>query len=533
MSVVFFSISCSKKNPQPAKYQLHLNINQDQLILDPRKVADYSSASVQFLLFEGLVRMTPYATKAPALAERVDISEDQTKYTFHLREAFWSNGTPVTAYDFVQTWKDILNPKFPSPNAHLLYSIKNAEKVKLGQISDREIGIRALNHKTIEVYLEQPTPYFLDTLSFAIFHPVNQCVATRNSKWAEAKECPFISNGAFRLKEWKQGYYLILEKNPYYWDAKNIELEEIHISLVNSEQTALKLYEKGELDFIGLPFTGIVSDSIPDLMDKGLIKTTSLPASTICCFNMETYPFHNKNIRKAFAYAINRREIIDNVTQLGEDNGICLLPKALGFDSQPFFEDGDTERAQEFFAQGLNELGITREELGCIKLLHASCGVYPMVAQALQTQWLKNLGVLVRLEGYEYKVFLDKLTKRDYQMGQCVWIAQYLDPMNILERFRNNKTLKNYPGYNNPDYESILDSSLQISDTNQRFQHLKKAEAILVDDMPLTAIYHWKNAYMIKDYIQDFRFNPAGGYFFESITVNQEMKNQILANLNQ
>lgn len=506
-----------------------MNINQDHLTLDPRKGADFSSVSVQFMVFEGLVRMTPYATRAPALAESVDISDDLLRYTFHLREALWSDGTPVTAFDFIQTWKDILNPNFPSPNAHLLFPIRNAELAKQGQISDREIGIRALDHKTIEVYLEQPTPYFLDMLSFAIFHPVNQSIAVRDPKWADGKEGLLVSNGPFRLKEWRHGNYITLEKNPYYWDAKNVELEEIHISLVNSEQTALQLYEQGELDFLGLPFTGIISDSVPDLLDKGMIKTTSLPASTICCFNMHSHPFQNKNIRKAFAYAINRQEIIKNVTQLKEENGICLLPSSLGFDSQPFFEDGDVERAQDFLEKGLKELGITREKLGTIRLLHASSGVYPMVAQALQTQWLKNLGVLVRLEGYEYKVFLDKLTKRDYQMGQCVWIAQYLDPMNIFDRFKNSNMLKNYPGYDNPEYEKILDLSMKIRDTEDRFQYLKRAEAILVEDMPLTAIYHWKNAYLVKDYVKDFAFNQAGGYFFQEVVIDDKKKSEVIA----
>ncbi len=477
--------------------------------------------------------MTPYATKAPALAETVEISDDLLKYTFHLREAYWSDGTPITAFDFIQTWKDILNSNFPSPNAHLLFPIRNAELAKQGQISDREIGIRALDHKTIEVYLEQPTPYFLDMLSFAIFHPVNQSIAVRDSKWAEGKDGILVSNGPFRLKEWRHGYYIILEKNPYYWDASNVELEEIRISLVNSEQTALQLYEQGELDFLGLPFTGIVSDSVPNLLDRGMIKTTSLPASTICCFNMQSFPFHNKNIRKAFAYAINRQEIINNVTQLEEENGIRLLPKALGFNSQPFFEDGDIQRAQEFLEKGLKELGTTIEKLGPIKLLHASSGIYPMVAQALQTQWLKNLGILVRLEGYEYKVFLDKLTKRDYQMGQCVWIAQYLDPMNIFDRFKNRLLLKNYPGYDNPDYEKILETSMKIGDTEERFQYLKQAEALLVDDMPLTAIYHWKNAYLIKDYVQNFCFNPAGGYFFQEVSFDEGRKSELTPTLSK
>ncbi len=520
--------SCEKKDSKPAKYRLNLNINQSHLTLDPRKGSDLSSVSIQFLLFEGLVQMTPYATRAPAVAEKLEVSEDLMKYSFTLREAYWSNGSPITAYDFVQTWKDTLNPNFLAPNAHLLYVIKNAELAKRGLVPEREIGIRALDHKTIEVYLERPTPHFLDMLSFAVFNPVNQSVVVRNTKWADSKSNDFVSNGPFRVKEWRVGDHLILEKNPYYWDKQNVELEEIYISLINCEQTALKLFEQGEIDFLGLPFTGIVSDSVPDLMDKGQIRTTPLPGSTMCCFNVNAYPFTNKNIRKAFAYAINRQEIIENVTLMNEENGLKLLPKSLGFESEPFFEDGDIERAQDYLEKGLEELGTTIEKLGSVKLLHASSGIYPKVAKALKSQWLKVLGINVKLEGYEYKIFLDKLTQRDYQMGQCVWIAQYLDPMNFFDRFRTTSGVKNYPGYYNPEYENILKKSSSIKDSQERFSYLKEAEKILMEDMPLTPIYHWNNAYLIKDYVHNFQYNLAGGFYFHHVVVNDEVKKNSL-----
>lgn len=528
LTALFFlgvTFGCSKKSPPPSKRSLHLNIAQDQIILDPRKGADFSSVSVQFLLFEGLVQMTPYSTRAPAVAEKIAISDDLLKYTFYLREARWSDGTPITAFDFVQTWKDILHSNFPSPNAHLLYPIRNGERAKRGEVSEKEIGIRALDHRTIEVYLEQPTPYFLDMISFAIFHPVNQAVNMRNPRWAEGRPREFVCNGPFRLKEWQRNHTIILEKNPYYWDAANVELDEIHISLISSEQTALQLYEQGELDFLGLPFTGIVSDSVPDLLDRGMIKTTPLPASTICTFNLNSYPFHNKNIRKAFAYAIHREEIVNNITMLGEEIGTRLLPESLGFESEPFFQDGDIEQAREYLEKGLEELGVSKEGLGTIKLLHATTGIYSTVAQALQTQWLNALGIFVQLEGFEYKVFLDKLTKRDYQMGQCIWIAQYLDPMNFFDRFREPETLKNYPGYDNPEYAKILEDSLLIHDQKERFKLLKKAEKLLVEDMPLTPIYHWKNAFLVKNHVKGFAFNRGGGYYFHRISIDESQKN--------
>lgn len=525
LPLLFFPC-CSKQEIKKDKAELRLNIVQDPLTLDPRKSADFISTTLNFLLFEGLVKITPYTTISMALAERVEISEDERTYTFHLRNAKWSNGAPITAYDFVQTWKDVLQPEFPCSNAHLLFPIKNAEKAKQGHISEREIGLRALDHKTIQVYLEQPTPFFLEMVSFCVFSPIYQTLALRNAKWAEEKGSSLVCNGPYRLVKWKRGSEIILEKNPYYWDEKNVTLERIHFSIIDNEMTALKMFELDELDILGLPFTGIPSDSVPSLMDKGLIKTTSLPGSTICCFNMSSFPFNNLNMRKAFAYAINREEIVTNVTQTGEEIGLHLIPKNLmEVRSSPFFRDGDVEKARDYFAKALIELDLSIDELETITLLHASTGIYAKVAQALQEQWRKALGVQVKLEGCEYKVFLDKLAKRDYQLGQCVWIAQYHDPMNFFERFNNRKNTKNYPGYHNPEYTKLLQSSNLASDAKERNEILRQAEEIFINDMPLTAIYHWNNAYLINPSVQNLQIYPTGGFHLCGILLNKTQRN--------
>lgn len=523
-------ISCEKSKPQQEKTALNLNISQDVVTFDPRKSGDFVSSTVQFLLFEGLTKMTPYSVVTPALAETIDVSSDHLVYTFHLRDAKWSNGTPITSFDFAQTWKDMLQPNFPCPNAHLLYPIKNAENAKRGLVSDRQIGIRAIDHKTLEIHLEQPTPFFLEMLSFCVFFPINQNTALRNPKWSNLDNSDFICNGPYKIVKYKRGHEIVLEKNPHYWDSKNVSLDRIRISIIDNEMTAMKLYEIDELDILGLPFSGIPSDYVPSLMDKGLIKTSSLPASTICCFNMDAFPFSNVNIRKAFSYAINRQEIVDNLASMNNDIGINLLPNLLLSDQPgPFFKDGDTELAKIYLQKGLKELGISREDLGSITLLHASTGNFPKIAAALQEQWRKALGVHVNLMGNEYAVFLDKLTKRNYQMAECVWIAQYHDPMNFFERFKKKQNPKNYPGYENPNYTKLLELSMLEQDTSKRFELLRQAEAIFVEDMPLTALFHWKNIYLQKPYVKNLLLYPSGSFYLQEISFDTPTKstNQI------
>ncbi|MCH9811792.1 peptide ABC transporter substrate-binding protein [bacterium] len=522
-TLLFFA--CEKKlPPSEKKNRLRLVVHQDPLTLDSRKSADFVSGTFQYLLFQGLVRMTPDSVAAPAIAEEIEISEDGLTYTFHLRDARWSNGVPITAYDFCQTWKDMLDPNFPSPNAHLLYPIQNAEKAKRGLASPNEIGICAINHNTLKIYLAKPAPYFKELICFPVFSPVCQHYVQDKPNWAETEGNAFVCNGPYKIARRIPGREIVLEKNPYYWDADSVDLEEITFTIVDNDMVALNMFENNELDIIGLPFKGIPSDSIPDLLSKGLIKTTDLPGTTICCFNMDIYPFTNKNIRKAFAFAINRKEIVDNITQTGELPGEDLLPPSL-LDNQPtpFFIDGDQKMAKKYLEKGLKELGITVNDLPKITLLHAATGVYPKVAQAIQEQWRKTLGISVELCMHEYKTFLDKLAKKDFCISQCVWIAQYHDPMNILDRFCIKDNSKNYPGYDNQEYTDIIEASTYIQDKKKRFELLRQALCILNEEVPVTAIYHWKSPYMKKNYVENLQFHDSGFVDLHTVQINQNL----------
>jgi oligopeptide transport system substrate-binding protein len=518
-------ISCGKKQTNKNTINgIHINVDTDPTTLDPRKSADYISGTFQYLLFEGLVRMTPDSIAAPAYAQQVEISDDGLIYTFHLRDGRWSNGVPITAYDFSQSWLDMLDPQFPSPNAHLLFPIKNAEKAKLGLVKIRDVGINVINHNTLEICLEHPTPYFKELICFPVFSPVCQHHVQNNLSWAESKGRDFICNGPYRLAQRTLSREIILEKNPYYWDADSVDLEQITISIVDNEMAALNMYDNNELDIIGLPFKGIPVDAIPDLLDKGLIDTTDIPGTTICCFNMHKFPFTNKNMRKAFAYSINRKEIVEHITLTQEIPGVDLLPEMLlPNQPEPFFQDGDVETARLHLKKGLQELGITLEELPKITLLHATSGIYPKIAQAVQEQWRKSLGIAVSLSPQEYKVFLDRLARKDFCISQCVWVAQYHDPMNILDRFRIKENGKNYPGFDNKEYKEIIDDSVYHANKEDRFERLRAALNILNEEVPLTAIYHWKCPYMKKDYVDGLLIQKSGFAHLHKIQLNKNI----------
>ncbi|MBI5274249.1 MAG: peptide ABC transporter substrate-binding protein [Chlamydiales bacterium] len=503
------------------KREIYLNFTQDPSTLDPRKNADYISSAVHFLLYEGLFTISPKGVE-PAIAESYELSSDKKVYTFHLKESKWSNGDLVTAYDFEKTWKDMLTPDFPCPNAHLLYPIKNAKKVKRGLLPMDALGIYALNATTFQVELEHPTPYFLDLISFCVFYPVNQQIACSNTSWAEQISPLFTTNGAFQIESWKRGSEIILKKNPFYWNEQNIQLEKIIISVIDSENTALHMFENKQLDLIGLPYTSIPFDSIPDLREKNLIKTTPTAASTVCFFNVNVFPFHNKNIRKAFALAINRQEIVDNITQLNEPIGLDFVPPALkDGKSYHLFEDNDVENAKYHLDIGLKELGISLDELGTLTYMHSKTDDSSKIAQAIQEQWRKVLGVNVQLKSFEYKVFMNNLVIRDYQIAMSRWVAQYPDQMNILERFIHVDNPKNYGGWYNKKYNTLIKDSVFYENREERFALLEEAEKVLAEEMPFTILYHWNSTYLRQPHLQNLEIYPVGGFHIQGLVFPQ------------
>ncbi len=522
--LVSLMTSCSKGNDVPKKMtELRMNINREPPTMDPRKGTELIGSAMHFIMFEGLMRLNPDGTLTPAQAKSVSISDDRKVYTFVLKDTFWTDGTPVTAGDFEWAWKKILSPDFPASNAHLLYPIKNAEKAKKGLLPVSEVAIVAKSDKTLVVELEQPTPYFLDLVSFCVFFPVNRKIDEAHPDWSFEPGPHFISNGPFKLREWKHNNEILFEKNTKYWEADQIYLDKIHVSMVSDENTVLHMYENNELDIIGLGISPIPTDALLKFQKIGFLKTQPSPGTTIICFNVTHPIFSNKNIRKAFAYAINRQEIIDNITQLGEEVATGVIPPVLKNNkNRVFFEDNNVELARELFRKGLKELGISEKDFPEITYSYSSSEANHKLAQAIQHQWSQILGVKINLQMSEHKVLLDKLGNRNFEIAQSLWVAQYKDQMNILERFKQRSNVKNYPGWEHPEFARLLDKSAQDSTEKERMATLEAAEALFVEEMPLAPIYHWKTSYMIQPHLTNTEFLPNGAFNYSRLCYAEE-----------
>jgi oligopeptide transport system substrate-binding protein len=519
-ALVLFCASCSTHSTPQKKKILKLNFSKNPPTLDPRKGGDPISSTFQFMLFDGLTGMTKDSTSSLMIAKSCEISEDFKTYKFQLKETKWSNGDWITAQDFEKSWKDMLRPDFPCPNSHLLFPIKNAQKVKNGLLPIDELKVYAKDDHTLIVELEHPTPYFLELTSFCALFPVCSSKNTASDYSYDAPNPNFPVSGAFRIKEWKPGYEMILEKNPYYHSADLIEIDEIKISFVTDDMTAFNLFENKEIDILGGFFSDIPMEEAQALKEQNRLETVSIGSTTFCSFNLDKYPFHNRNIRKAFSYAINRDEIVQNILQYGEIKAFgCIPPFMKKGMIKEYLEIGSQKTAEDFFSKGLKELGIAKEEFPEIILTVGISNLHKRIAVAIQNQIETTLGIKVRLETLDLKVYLDKINSKKHTFALCMSVIQYNDIMNILERFRLKSNSKNFSAFENAVFIKNLDESSKSNRFDSRLHHFLQAEKILLEEAAIAPLFHSNFVYIKQDHIHGFYVSPIGSMHVNFISI--------------
>lgn len=497
----FLFVGCSKKDKayRPTTQEIRLNLHSEPPTIDPRKATDSVSIAVLKMCFEGLTRIDPTGHPIPAAAEKIEISDDHKCYTFTLRPAKWSDGEPVTAYDFEKTWKDILNPAFPCEFAIDLYIIKNGKAAKTQRCSVDEVGVKALDDKTLLVNLEHPVPYFLSALATHAFFATPSHITGKYPNWTQDH---YVGNGAFALQQWRHHDSMIMIKNPHYWDKENIKLERIVYTLVEDETTELTMFENGELDWAGYPLSNLPTEALPALAKKGSLERYNIAGTYYYIFNVKEFPFTNANIRKAFSLAINRQAIVTDVTQMQQTPAMSLIPPTMWKNPQPNFQDNDIAHAKRLFALGLKELGITAETFPPITLSYNTLVGHHKIAQAIQEQWHQAFGIRVKLENKEWKVFLDELQHHQFQVARMGGIANVNDPSTFLDFYRYLSSSNNHSQWTCPKYSELLEEADLTFDADHRLSLLKQAEQVLLEDMPIAPIYFYSGTYIKKPYVK-------------------------------
>jgi oligopeptide transport system substrate-binding protein len=492
-------LACSSPTPS-TKQVVRLNVHTEPPTLDPRKAIDSTSISIIQMCFEGLTRNGKNHSVDLALAQDVQISEDGKIYTFFLRDALWSDGEKIKAVDFETSWKTILSPHFASELGFDLYVIKNAKAAKEGKLPLDQVGVKALDEKTLRVELENPTANFLQCVASHSFLPIPSHVQQQDPSWAE-KVSKYVGSGPFKLKKWRHYYGLLLEKNPLYWDADAVKLEEIELSIIEDESTELALFEKGELDWAGSPLSQLPLDSLPTLQKKEKIQLHPVSGVYYFIFNTKEHPFTNSKIRKAFSLAINRQAIIDNIIQGKQTPAMSLIPPTM-WEAKEYFKDASTSEAKLLFEEGLKELGIKKEELAPITLSFNTTSAHHKIAQAIQQQWQSAFGIRIELKNMEWKVFLDEVAHHKFQIARMGGIASINDAADFLDVYRYASSNRNYSQWHNPEFSKLLDMAEQTKDQTARKALLQKAEACLMEEMPIAPLYFYTASYLKKPYLK-------------------------------
>ncbi|MGM0943215.1 MAG: peptide ABC transporter substrate-binding protein [Bacillota bacterium] len=488
---------------------LQLNNGEEPTSFDPAIGFDAVSWNALNNLLEGLTRLGEDHTPQAAIAEKWDISEDGKTYTFYLREnANWSNGDPVVAQDFVYAWKRLLDPETGSSAAFLGYFIKGGEAFNNGEGSADDLGLTAVDEKTFEVELENPTGYFLHVVTNPAFFPVNHKVAEENPEWhAEAES--FVANGPFKLESWKHDSEIVFKKNEEYWDAEAVKLDGVHWAMVNDTNTEYQMFERGELDSADIP-----AEMSDQLIDGDNVQIEEQGGLDFYRFNVTEEPFQNAKIRKAFAMAVNRQNIAEFVVK-------NKVKPAYGFVSPGFqnpsgddFRDVngelvtfDPEEAKKLLEEGMEEEGY--DELPKVTLSYNTSDVNKAVAESLQGMFSENLGVEVNLENTEWNVFQEDQKALKHQLSRSSFLFDYADPVNFLESFITGSYM-NRTGWSSEKYDELIENAKSETDEEKRWEYMYKAEKLLAEEMPAFPIRYYNQVEVVQEGVSNLLRHPVG-----------------------
>nr|WP_107727687.1 peptide ABC transporter substrate-binding protein [Desmospora activa] len=500
---------------------LKLNLgNGEPTSLDPAQAFDSNSMEVVYNLFEGLMRLDENEKPQPAAAENVEVSDDGLTYTFTLRDDLqWSNGDPVTAEDFEFAWKRVLDPETASGAAFLMYFIKNGEAYNAGEAEADEVGVKAEDEKTLVVELEQPTPFFEELTSYSVFSPVHKASVEGNDKaFAEADE--YISNGPFSMTGWKHKNKITASKNEHYRDADAVKLSGVEWSMVEDKTTIYQLFKKGDLHIAD-------DDAPPDLMgsliEKGEARVADSSGLEFYRFNTTVEPFTNKKVRQAFALAVDRQAIVDNVTQKQQQIALGFVAPGTVTESGDFREggkevlkDAQFEEAKKLLEEGMEEEGWNK--LPKVEILYNKDDQHKKIAEAIQEMYREHLGVEVGLQAREVGVFFDEQKGLDFSLSRSTILPDYNDPYNYLESFTTDHPM-NRTGWSDKKYDQLLQQANGENDEAKRMDLLHQAEERLLEEVPMFPLFYYNNVILEQENVKGVLRHNVGPNDYKNVEI--------------
>jgi len=520
-----YSFESVAKAETLSKQEITYNLEGDPRTLDPALCTDSTGFNVLANSFVGLCELDKNEKAIKGDAESWEMSSDGLTYIFHLRKNLkWSNGDALKASDYEYAWKRVLNPETASEYSFELLCLKGAEAYNAGKGSADAVGVKATDDTTLVVTLEAPTPYFLKLASQAYYYPVNQKVVESNKDWATNVKS-LVSNGPFKITDYKIRDKIILEKNENYYDKDSVKLDKLIMTFVPEETTVWACYKSGQFDVID---TVAKSEVLGALKDKSATSVSNLGINFLSINVSDKAKAVDPNaakvlsdskVRRALSISIDRQSIIDNVPKIGQApaHGIVakgiIAPDGKDFTDKTsyFAASANIEEAKKLLAEAGYPEG---KGLPTITLMYNPEAGNVDIMQAIEGMW-KKIGVNTELVSKEWKVFSKTRDEKNYLIARDGWIGDYVDPMTFLDMFVST-SITNNCGYASPEFDKLIDAAKKELDANKRFDLLHQAEDKLMADMPVIPLYYYNNIVGIKDYVKDVKVSVMKVIYFKN-----------------
>ena len=499
-------------------------LESDPESLDPTRISGAPGGRIAFNIFEGLLMPAKTTEDAkepgdlvrPGVAESYEVSEDGKTYTFKLRsDAKWSNGDPLTAADFIYSWKRTLLPGYPADYAELFYDIKGVPEYNNEDTESNweNVGIKAPDKHTIKIELSHPTPYFPELIAFYTFFPQPKPVVKEHgNEWT--KPDYIRTNGAYKLTEYVKGREIVLEKNENYWDADNVSIEKVRIPIIENTEKLVEAYKNEKLHWTG---ASLAPWQVPDFKDRPDYHKENTLGTYYVRINVsdgESF-LSNPKLAQALRLAVDRQAIVDDKLNGVFDIADSFVPDGMtGYASQYKLEH-DVEKAKKL----LEEIGHPKgKDLREIEILHNKGKMHTRVVAALEEAWESKLGLKIKPVEKSWEDYLRDIDITNYDLARSGWVGDYADAMTFLEMWTSGNG-NNDTGWSNDKYDEFITKAKEAKQSPERIKKLLEAEQLLLEKGPVIPIFHFAEHVLVGEKVQGYAMHNRNIHLLKDLSV--------------
>lgn len=511
---------CGERPAVEAESVLNRGTGAEPESLDAQKARSTQAGDIQRDLGEGLAGYTPTGELVAAAAESWDRSDDGRRYTFQLRaDARWSNGEPVTAADFVYSFRRLVNPETAAFYAEFVGDIVNASRIISGELETTELGVSANGDLELEITLAHPVPYFPELLTHPATFPVHQKSVEAFGD-AHARPGNLVTNGAYKLQSWQVGSFIELVRNDHYWNNKATAIDRVRHHVTPQPLAELNRYRAGELDTTSNIAPEMFAQMQAERPDE--VRVSPALGTYFYGFNLSKPPFaDNPKLREALSMAIDREVIVETVIGRGEEPAFSFVPPGVNnYNARRFsFADIPTEERHKTARQLYREAGYSRGNPLRIEVRYNTAESHRRIALAIQSMWQEVLGVEATLVNEEFQVLLSNISAAEVtQVFKAGWNGDYNDANTFLSILESDNPA-NMPHYQNVEYDELMQRAATATDLQERQLWLEEAETLMMRDHPIIPIYFFVNKSMVSPRLGGWGDNVLNYHYSQHLSL--------------